>query len=94
MTSTLISRNVMVNGHRTSMRLEPLFWAMLMQIGGMEATTTNRLVTRIAADRAEGGLTSAVRTYCARYFYEIAMTKILGDADDIAAPTRVSEFYG
>ena len=47
MTSTLCSRNVVVAGHRTSVRLEPEVWDALADICRREEVLLNELCTRI-----------------------------------------------
>ena len=41
--TSLISRNIYVNGHRTSMRLEPEVWRALEDIAGFESQSINAL---------------------------------------------------
>ena len=55
----LINRNITVNGHRTSVRLEPEFWAGLTDIAQREHLTIDQLCTEI--DRGAGGLSLNVR---------------------------------
>lgn len=54
----LINRNVMVAGRRTSMRLEPEFWAALDEIAVKRGVKRNRVIEAVKLD---GSLTSAVR---------------------------------
>jgi predicted DNA-binding ribbon-helix-helix protein len=63
----LVSKNVFVHGHRTSMRLEPEMWNALLEIAAEEGMTAHELVTRIAADRGVN-LTSAVRCFVIRWY--------------------------
>jgi predicted DNA-binding ribbon-helix-helix protein len=71
-TSALVSRNVTVNGRRTSLRLEPELWESLQEIAHRESVTVNDIVARVDARRVEGGLTSAVRTFVLGYFRHAA----------------------
>ncbi|WP_448202757.1 ribbon-helix-helix domain-containing protein [Azospirillum sp. sgz302134] len=77
----LKSMNIMVAGHRTSMRLEPSMWDALEDIARREGLTVNKLCTQIKerideqarrkgvpADGVEVTLTSAVRVFIAAYF--------------------------
>ena len=66
--SKLLSRNVTVNGRRTSLRLERLMWEALGEIVRREDTSSNELVTRIAERRAASSLTAAVRVFIVSYF--------------------------
>lgn len=63
----LINRNITVGGHRTSIRLEPEFWAGLAAIAEREHMTVDQLCTDI--DRGAGGLsrTAAVRVFITSY---------------------------
>jgi predicted DNA-binding ribbon-helix-helix protein len=63
----LVSKNVFVHGHRTSMRLEPEMWSALLEIAAEEGLTPHELVTRIAAVRGVN-LTSAVRCFVISWY--------------------------
>ena len=65
--STLLSRNVTVDGRRTSLRLERLMWDALGEIARREQLSANALVTRIAVRRAASSLTAAVRVFIVSY---------------------------
>ena len=74
--SELVSRNVSVNGRRTSLRLEPEFWESLDEIARREGVDVNAVVARVDAQRAHGGgLTSAVRTFVLCYFRSAALER-------------------
>ena len=77
----LRSQNVLIRGHRTSMRLEPSMWDALEEIARREGYSINELCTRIkdrideqarqrGLDPAQNDvtLTSAVRVFIAAYF--------------------------
>jgi predicted DNA-binding ribbon-helix-helix protein len=66
--STLVNRNVTVNGRRTSMRLEPAMWDALQQICRREGKKLTELVTEIDRSRQESSLTAAIRVYLLLYF--------------------------
>ena len=66
--TTLVTRNVVVKGHRTSLRLEAELWDALFEICAREKKILNQLCTMIDAQRDTATLTSAVRTYIVRYF--------------------------
>lgn len=68
MTSSLVSRNIVVAGRRTSMRLEPEMWRALAEIGGAEGLSLNDLCSEVAKSRGRSSLTSAVRVYALSYF--------------------------
>jgi len=77
----LKSQNIMVGGHRTSMRLEPSMWDALEDIARREGMTINKLCTEIKEridrqaelrgippEKADVTLTSAVRVFIAAYY--------------------------
>jgi predicted DNA-binding ribbon-helix-helix protein len=60
----LEKRSLSLSGHRTSIALEPEFWAALMTLATAEAISLASLVTRIDAGRTpEQPLASALRVY-------------------------------
>jgi len=68
-TGGLISRNVVVDGHRTSLRLERMVWDTLETIATREGLDLNAVVTSIAATKQpEASLSSAARIFVAAYF--------------------------
>jgi len=59
---TLQRRSVVIDGHRTSVSLEPEFWAELRVIARARGVSVNALVAGI--DRArKGNLSSAIRVF-------------------------------
>lgn len=54
--------SVMIAGHRTSVSLEPEFYAALKRLAAEEGKSLSELITKIDADRT-GGLSSALRLY-------------------------------
>ena len=66
--SSLISGNVTVAGHRTSIRLEPAMWDALKEISARENQTIHALVTEIAHHRPQSSLTAAIRVFLLSYF--------------------------
>jgi len=94
--SALVSRNVTVNGRRTSLRLEPELWESLEEIAYREGATVNDVVAAIDGRRADGGLTSAVRTFVLGYFRNAATERGHANAGHgvlfrLGASTRSSE---
>ena len=55
--TSLVSRNIYVNGRRTSMRLELEVWAALEEIGAREGITTSTLCTFINKHPRRGSFT-------------------------------------
>lgn len=68
MNSKLISRNVTVNGHRTSIRLEHASWAGFDDICKIEGLTGHELCTLIEARCGNNSRTSSVRAFIVTYF--------------------------
>lgn len=66
--SSLSSRNIMVVGRRTSMRLEAVMWEALEDICQRENFSVNTLCTMIDRTRKGGSLTAAIRVYLLGYF--------------------------
>ena len=66
--STLVMRNVVVAGVRTSMRLEQAMWDALHEIATHERTNINELVTRISRASGRASRTSAVRVFIMSFY--------------------------
>ena len=62
-----VKRSVQIEGHKTSISLEPVFWDMLRTAAGEEAIAINALVARIDEERIKSetppGLASAIRVW-------------------------------
>lgn len=62
-----LKRSLAIKGHRTSISLEPLFWAMLKAAAEEEGVAVARLVARIDAERIKAdpapGLAGAIRIW-------------------------------
>ena len=69
--TSLVSRNIYVNGRRTSMRLELEVWAALEEIGAREGMTTSTLCTFINKHPRRGSFTSVIRTFALLYYREL-----------------------
>ena len=54
--------SVMISGHRTSVSLEPEFYAALKKIAAAEGMTPAELITRIDAERTDS-LSSSLRVF-------------------------------
>ncbi|HWD57809.1 MAG TPA: ribbon-helix-helix domain-containing protein [Stellaceae bacterium] len=66
--SALRIRNVVVAGHRTSVRLEPLMWDALREIAGARGVLLNDLVTEIDQGREALSLTAAIRVFIVEFY--------------------------
>lgn len=67
--STLVSRNITVLGHRTSVRLEPEMWAALSDIARRERTSIHNLCSLVQLKKVkESSLTAAIRVFLLLYY--------------------------
>jgi predicted DNA-binding ribbon-helix-helix protein len=71
--SSLVCRNVVVNGHRTSIRLEPTLWQALDYICKSRSCHINDICSEVADMQVEGGFTSAVRTFVVSSLLETSL---------------------
>ncbi len=62
-----VKRSIQIDGHKTSISLEPVFWEMLRAAAQREGEAINALVARIDAERIGAetppGLASAIRVW-------------------------------
>ncbi len=67
--STLVSKNVTVDGHRTSVRLEPAMWNSLGEICRRERASIHMVCSAIQQHKpADTSLTAAIRVFIMSYF--------------------------
>lgn len=67
--SALISRNVTVNGHRTSVRLESAMWESLDEIAHRERKSLHAIYDLVAASRPDNlSFTAALRGFLVAYY--------------------------
>ena len=71
--SSLVIHNVVVAGHRTSVRLEPLMWDALRDIAHQLRLTTHDLVTEIDRERTASSLTAAIRVFIVDFYRAAAL---------------------
>ncbi len=92
--STLINRNIVVAGHRTSMRLEPEMWDALTEICAREKCSVKEICTLIDSSRGSSSLTSAVRVFVLAYFRFAAANsnqkQLLGTVEGVSAPAMIN----
>ncbi len=74
MHGNLVSRNVTISGHRTSIRLEQATWDALDQICSIEGKTIHELCSLIEQFRRGSSRTSLVRAFIVTYFRAAANT--------------------
>lgn len=78
----LISHNVWVAGHRTSIRLEAIMWRALHEIAIREAKTIHELITIVSTRRhPSASLTATIRAFLVAYLrgLVIEQRKAVGD---------------
>lgn len=68
----LVNRNISVHGRRTSLRLEPEYWAALADIAEREKITIHRLCSEIDKDAGELNRTAATRLFIVSYFIRLS----------------------
>lgn len=69
----LINGNLVVAGHRTSVRLEEEMWAALQDVADCEDCTVNELASRIYRQKkARQSFTSAIRVFLMLYYRNAA----------------------
>lgn len=73
MTSSLRNQNIVVDGHRTSVRLEPDMWHALAEIARLEGCSVNDECTRAARHNHASSLTAGLRVYIMGYYRDIAL---------------------
>jgi len=89
--STLVIRNIVVGGRRTSVRLEPTMWEALREIARRREMSLHSLVTGIDRERTASSLTAAIRVYIVDYYRAAAAA--MGPAwVDLAQPQVVTRF--
>lgn len=70
--SSLVIRNVVVAGHRTSVRLEPTMWDALHDIARCMGVPIHEVVTQIDRHRTASSLTAAIRVYIVEFYRQAA----------------------
>jgi predicted DNA-binding ribbon-helix-helix protein len=69
MTTRPEKHSLTLRGHRTSVSLEPEFWAAFRTIAAARAIGLNELAAEIDAGRRGGeGLASAIRVFCLDHY--------------------------
>ncbi|MBK1697121.1 ribbon-helix-helix domain-containing protein [Rhodovibrio salinarum] len=70
--STLVSRNVTLEGRRTSLRLERAMWDALEEICLREHQSMHDLCAHVDRIRAERTLTAGIRVFILEYYRRAA----------------------
>jgi len=73
----LISHNVHVDGHRTSVRLEAVMWVTLHEIAQRESMSLNQLITLISRRKHKTAtLTATIRAFIVAYLRAVGMLRL------------------
>jgi predicted DNA-binding ribbon-helix-helix protein len=64
----VIKRSILLNGHKTSVSLENVFWQGLHEIAEHNHTKVALLVEQIDRDRNTCNLSSAIRVFVFKHF--------------------------
>ena len=70
MKSSVVKRSVVIDGHKTSVSLEDLFWTNLKTIAHAQQMTLSALVAKIDGTREQSNLSSAIRLFVLHHFRE------------------------
>ncbi len=61
--SQVLKRSINIDGHKTSVSLEDGFWRALRELAVIQNLRVSELVSRIAKDRQNKNLSSAIRVF-------------------------------
>jgi predicted DNA-binding ribbon-helix-helix protein len=87
MKSTVVKRSIVIEGHKTSISIEDIFWNSLKEIARDRAMTLSKLVASIDTTRVAGSnLSSAIRVYVLDRFRSQVHT-LLGRREDAPGVT-------
>ena len=74
--TTLVSRNITVQGRRTSIRLEPQMWVALREVAALEECTIHDICTLVSVRKKQNtSLTAAIRVFIMLYFRAASTTE-------------------
>ncbi len=83
MKSAIVKRSVVIAGQKTSVSLEDSFWSALKDVAREQKIPLCELITRIAAQRGVGNLSSALRLFVLNHFRELAARIPAAGAADV-----------
>ena len=66
--SSLVIRNVVIDGRRTSVRLNEVMWDAFKDIAQQQHCSVHELATSIAGHREAETLSTAIRAYIIEYY--------------------------
>ena len=70
MKSFVVKRSIKVNGLKTSVSLEDVFWDALREVADEQSTSAAKLVGKIEHGRTPINLSSAIRIFLLNHFME------------------------
>jgi len=70
--SGLVNHNIVLDGRRTSVRLEPQMWDALNEITRREGRTVHDICSEVDADRVQSTFSASLRVYILTYFRSAA----------------------
>jgi predicted DNA-binding ribbon-helix-helix protein len=73
--STLVPKNLYVDGRRTSIRLEPEMWDAITDIATRETLSINEIVSRVDRRRQDGSLTASLRVFILAYYRQLGLSQ-------------------
>jgi predicted DNA-binding ribbon-helix-helix protein len=68
--SLVLKRSIMIDCHRTSVRLEDDFWNALRDIAHKRSETLSQLIASIDRNREFANLSSALRVFVLRHYID------------------------
>ncbi|RDV01404.1 aryl-sulfate sulfotransferase [Undibacter mobilis] len=71
MNSAITKRSVLINGHKTSISLEDMFWHALKDIAAVQRVSATALLVQINQTRGATNLSSAVRQFVMAYYINL-----------------------
>lgn len=86
MDSTLKTRNILVAGRRTSVRLEPAMWRALSEIAARERCSIHDVCTLASVRNGASTLTAGLRVYIMEYYRGLVASAGLLDAPRAQRP--------
>jgi predicted DNA-binding ribbon-helix-helix protein len=68
--SLVLKRSIIIDGHKTSVSLEDVFWNALRDIAHERDETLSKLVASIDANRKASNLSSALRIFVLKFYMD------------------------
>jgi predicted DNA-binding ribbon-helix-helix protein len=81
---SVVKRSIKLDGHKTSISLEDVFWTELKEIAHSQNVAVSSLVRDIAAKRKQGNLSSALRVFVVEHLQNKEKSAGLPDSNGSA----------